>query len=67
MIDTGGGAIGLRLHGALGVLIGRLWSVQCRGEVGYFVNLFGEKRTNPDLSTYTAYSHGPMLTLGLGF
>jgi hypothetical protein len=70
--DLGGeGANGVRLNGAAGVLIGRLWSVQCRAELGYFVNLFGE-RSNPYTATgmpqptKTAYSHGPMLTLGLG-
>jgi hypothetical protein len=63
-IDLGGqGANGVRLNGALGLLIGRLWSVQVRGEVGYFVNLFGEK---DDLGMRTSYGHGPMLTLGLG-
>jgi hypothetical protein len=60
----GTGANGVRLHGAFGVLVGRLWSVQCRGELGYFVNLFGEKN---DARTHTGYGHGPMLTLGLGF
>jgi hypothetical protein len=72
----GAGGTGLRLHGAAGALIGRLWSVQCRADLGYFVNLFGEKnqvygygqttQTNV-ASTRNVYSHGPMLTLGLGF
>jgi hypothetical protein len=60
----GAGASGVRLHGAFGMLVGRLWSVQARAEVGYFVNLFGERNFT---STKTAYSHGPMFTLGLGF
>jgi hypothetical protein len=59
----GAGANGVRLHGAMGMLIGRMWSVQARGEIGYFVNLFGEKNLE---GTHTGYSHGPMLTLGLG-
>jgi hypothetical protein len=60
----GNGASGVRLHGALGMLVGRLWSVQCRGELGYFVNLFGE---NDQTNTHTGYAHGPLFTLGLGF
>jgi hypothetical protein len=70
------GASGVRLNGSFGMLIGRLWSVQCRGELGYFVNLFGERSYDdryqvPAGTTVpaqkTAYSHGPMFTLGLGF
>jgi len=67
----GSGATGMRLHGAFGMLMGRLWSVQMRAELGYFFNLFGEKAyasttpAGPTTST-TGYGHGPMLTLGLG-
>jgi hypothetical protein len=59
----GAGANGVRLNGAFGLLIGRLWSVQVRGEVGYFVNLFGERSY---ISNNKTYSHGPLFTLGLG-
>jgi hypothetical protein len=69
----GQGASGMRLNPAFGVLMGRLWSVQVRGEVGYFFNLYGEKtstplttQVGPTASTSTHYGHGPMLTLGLG-
>jgi hypothetical protein len=67
----GEGASGLRLHGAFGALVGRLWSVQMRAELGYFFNLFGEKALSTNTAgtvavTKTAYGHGPMLTLGLG-
>jgi hypothetical protein len=67
----GEGASGMRLNGAFGVLVGRLWSVQMRAELGYFFNLFGEKSypTNAAGATIpvrTGYGHGPMLTLGLG-
>jgi hypothetical protein len=69
----GAGASGMRLHPAFGILMGRLWSVQVRGEVGYFFNLYGEKSAaNPSLAPGTVYNppthygHGPMLTLALG-
>jgi hypothetical protein len=54
---------GMRLHAAAGMLIGRLWSVQFRAELGYFVNAFSTRT----LTGSDHYSHGPMLTLGLGF
>jgi hypothetical protein len=68
----GRGASGMRLHGAFGMLVGRLWSVQMRAELGYFFNLFGEQSyaTNSagaSIPTKTGYGHGPMLTLALGF
>jgi len=71
----GAGANGLRLHGAFGILVGRLSTVQLRGELGYFVNAYQE-------SAYSSYdvqtgmttnsnskhlSHGPMLMVGIGF
>jgi hypothetical protein len=68
----GQGASGMRLHPAFGMLMGRLWSVQVRAEVGYFFNLYGEKTesfssvTGTPVATQTHYGHGPMLTLGLG-
>lgn len=72
----GAGASGLRVHPAFGVLMGRLWSVQVRGEVGYFFNLYGENTSSPSTftgqqpvaaaATTTHYGHGPMLTLALG-
>jgi hypothetical protein len=63
-IGDGDGASGLRVNGAFGILLGRLWTVQARAEAGYFVNLFGEKNR---AGTKTGHSHGPMLTVGLGF
>jgi hypothetical protein len=70
----GNGASGMRLHGAFGVLVGRLWSVQMRGELGYFFNLFEEQPASPYYGGATpsapvgtaSYGHGPMLTLALG-
>ncbi len=72
----GGGQNGLRLHGAAGMLLGRLSTVQFRGEVGYFVNTFSERDVRdvyvslPSQNASTGdstVSHGPMLTVGLGF
>jgi len=68
----GAGANGLRFHGAFGVLFGRLSTVQLRGELGYFVNAYQEAAySSYDLPTGGAndkhLSHGPMLTVGIGF
>ena len=59
-----GSANGLRLHGAAGVLLGRLSTVQLRGELGYFINAFTERASS---TGQTALSHGPELLLSLGF
>jgi hypothetical protein len=60
----GGGSSGARLHVGGGILVGRLWTVQFRAELGYFFNLYSTQ--DPD-RTSSSYGHGPMLTLGLGF
>jgi hypothetical protein len=57
-------ASGLRLNTAAGVLVGRLWTVQFRAELGYFFNTFSERAVE---GGEEHFSHGPMLTLGLGF
>jgi hypothetical protein len=68
----GRGASGMRVHPAFGMLMGRLWSVQVRAEVGYFFNLYGERSSDSFIGAgapvpaQTHYGHGPMLTLGLG-
>jgi hypothetical protein len=59
-----GSANGLRLHGAAGILLGRLSTVQLRGELGYFINAFTERASS---TGETALSHGPQLLLSLGF
>jgi hypothetical protein len=64
------GGSGMRVHAAGGVLIGRLWTVQARAELGYFFNLFRTTSTSSTPNTTTmssSYGHGPMLTVGLGF
>jgi hypothetical protein len=56
-------ASGMRLNAAFGMLMGRLWTVQVRAELGWFANLYGQKNF---AGNKTRYSHGPMLTLALG-
>ncbi len=71
----GAGASGLAPYVAGGILLGRLSTVQVRGEVGYFVTTFSEKEDGYYDSQRNAYveptgshvSHGLMLSAGLGF
>jgi hypothetical protein len=66
----GQGASGIVLQPTVGVLLGRLSSVQLRAEVGYFINTFGE-RENVAISSASEppkhYSHGFVLNVGIGF
>jgi hypothetical protein len=75
-MDFGGaGAGGISFQPTAGILLGRLSSVQLRADVGYFVNSFGESQgvtysatgvpTTPSGDKH--YSHGIVLTVGLGF
>jgi hypothetical protein len=65
------GAQGLTLQPTLGILLGRLSTVQIRGEVGYFFNTYGEREQRIATSTGTAepkhFNHGLMISAGLGF
>lgn len=67
----GNGSSGLSFQPTFGILLGRLSSVQMRGEVGYFFNTFGElgppDPTTFALSTHTTYGQGFVISLGLGF
>jgi hypothetical protein len=67
----GQGASGLSFQPTAGILLGRLSSVQMRGEVGYFFNTFGElgppDPTTGAVSTHTNYGQGFVISLGLGF
>lgn len=68
----GEGAGGLTLQPTAGMLMGRLSSVQLRGEVGYFFNTFGERRqywsATADSSVQGKhYGHGFTIQLGLSF
>jgi hypothetical protein len=74
----GGGGNGIRLTPTFGVLFGRLSTVQFRGEIGYFINTFGERAyasvyspnqsqaTTPDSSS-SRVAHGPTMGIGIGF
>jgi len=70
----GAGSAGLALEPTFGVLLGRTSSVQLRAEVGYFVSAFTEDPKTTDAFGATIpsvggarLSHGPSLTVGLGF
>jgi hypothetical protein len=78
-MDFGGsGGSGLSFQPTAGILLGRLSSVQLRADIGYFINSFGEYSTTSTTtvgvqgSTTTTtgsqhYSHGIVLTVGIGF
>lgn len=69
----GAGASGLVLQPTLGILLGRLSSVQIRAEVGYFINTFGEQESVPLTYSQPAnlspahYSQGFVFSAGIGF
>lgn len=64
----GDGAFGIIPFAALGVLIGREGYVQVRAELAWFVALSREDRAaTAARPADSARSHGPMLTLGIGF
>jgi hypothetical protein len=68
----GRGSGGVSFQPTAGFLLGRLSSVQIRGEVGYFVNTFSEKESLPldgitPPSDRAHISHGFILSVGLGF
>jgi hypothetical protein len=66
LADDNGNGLSLRATG--GALIGRLMDVQLRGELSYFVDTFrGRIRHLDRPDQYTAFAHGPLFTLGLGF
>jgi hypothetical protein len=62
----GDGASGIQLYGAGGVLVGRLSSVQLRGEVAYFVNTFAERSYDSGKDSGTNV-HGMSFSVGIGF
>jgi hypothetical protein len=68
----GNGASGLVIQPTVGILLGRLSSVQIRAEVGYFINTFGEQEIYNTTNTVNAmfpthYSQGFVLSGGIGF
>lgn len=68
----GGGASGIVALASVGVLLGRLSSVQIRGELSYFVNMFTEQpqyldSANTVQAGSAAHSNGVAINLGIGF
>lgn len=60
----GDGESGIQLFGTAGVLIGRLSTVQLRGELQYYVNTFAE--SDYDKGDAESYSHGLIFNVGIG-
>lgn len=63
----GAGSGGITLQPTAGILIGRLSSVQLRGEAGYFFNTFGERPPSTSVDQSQRYGHGFTVEIGLGF
>jgi hypothetical protein len=70
----GDGASGMSLQPTVGILLGRLSTVQLRAELGYFFNTFGEgpktyyyDEPSAPPSTSKHYGNGAILNIGLGF
>ncbi len=71
----GSGASGLTLQPTIGILLGRLSSVQIRVEGGYFFNTYGETGSayyDSTTATYTTpsdkhFGHGFVFSAGIGF
>jgi hypothetical protein len=66
----GDGASGITFQPTLGVLLGRLSSVQLRAEAGYFINTFGERPAGSATLVTNGprdYGHGFTINVGLGF
>jgi hypothetical protein len=76
-MDLGGdGASGIVFQPTLGILLGRLSSVQLRADLGYFINSFGEYSTTTTIQNGVQtqvrtsdqhYSHGLVVNVGIGF
>jgi hypothetical protein len=65
----GRGSGGVSFQPTVGFLLGRLSSVQIRGEVGYLINTFSEQE-DPNVTTTAGaghFSHGLVLSVGIGF
>jgi hypothetical protein len=67
----GRGSGGVSFQPSAGFLLGRLSSVQLRGEVGYLINTFAEDESVTTGTTTPVgpshFSHGFVLSVGLGF
>ena len=65
----GRGSGGVSFQPTVGFLLGRLSSVQIRGEVGYLINTFSEQAEANTLTPVgpARFSHGLVLSVGIGF
>ncbi len=67
----GRGSGGVSFQPSAGFLLGRLSSVQIRGEVGYLINTFSEEENDTVGTTTPAgpahFSHGFVVSVGIGF
>jgi len=72
----GNGSSGLVFQPTLGILLGRLSSVQLRADLGYFINSFGEYGTSTTIvngqqvqaaTVDRHYAHGMVINVGIGF
>lgn len=61
--DASDGGDGVSVHASAGVLIGRLTTVQLRGQLDYFFNLFSERLPTGE----TVSSNGLVASFGIGF
>ena len=61
----GQGAGGIIVQPTIGILLGRLSSVQLRAEAGYFVATFAEQETDPTGPKHLG--HGLAINVGIGF
>jgi hypothetical protein len=69
-VELGGqGAGGILLQPTVGLLLGRLSSVQLRAEAGYFIATFGERENSADPSVNPPrhIGHGLAINVGIGF
>jgi hypothetical protein len=69
-VQLGGtGAGGILVQPTVGILLGRLSSVQLRAEAGYFVSTFGEPENtgDPTVTGPKHVGHGLAINVGIGF
>jgi hypothetical protein len=60
----GGGAFGLQIGGAVGIIASRHWSPHVRLELGWFFDTMAEQ---PSGGGSQSFPNGPLASIGLGF
>jgi len=63
----GDGASGIQLYAAGGVIVGRLSTVQLRGEIAYFLNTYSEQTYDSAKDPRDTNVHGMLFNVGIGF